>query len=117
MNIALVGNILTKQIDAIVGLDSDGNFGYISINSLLDEILDIIVGFDSIEIEDIEYVDNKEIIINKPYYTNNFKYLLALNYKLCHPWKIVTIKGLDTNQDLAAALKESYNLLEGYYEN
>ena len=114
MNLAIVGNLYTKQIDAIIGLDEKGNLGYISRDNELDLILDMLTNNNYMDIKDFENINNNHTVINKSYKKDNAKYLLAINDMLVSPWKILAVRGLKS--DLNSALEESYDLLEGYYE-
>lgn len=111
MNIALICNVLTKEPIAVIGVNKKtGDIGYIAKNLELENVLETLIGYDSLEFKIKENINDNILIRIENIDSKNSSYLSALNDYLPYPWKILSVSYSD--KELEESIKEVYDYME-----
>lgn len=110
MNVGIICNIISNKPIAIIGVNKeDGAVGYISTNNELENIIEAILDEKELEIPVTEKIDEHEIIRLEKITSKDSNYLMAFNYHLPAPWKMLGITYSDG--DLEETLNEIYSYI------
>ncbi len=113
MNIGIICDIKENIPVAFLAIDYDENLlGYVSNNNELRLILETILDQDQLAIKVKESIDGKTIIRSEVVNKRDPYYLVAINYILPSPWKILGIR-YEENSNIKKVLKQCDNYLEG----
>lgn len=110
MNIATIYNININAPVGIIGIDKDSNnIGYATNDEELEQIIEIILNNHELKLPIKENINNSEILrYDNIKYTYSY-YLVALNYYLPYPYRILNVSYADN--DLELALQENFNYI------
>lgn len=110
MNLAIICNINSKEPLGIIGVDKlSKSVGYMTNNEELETVIEIILNNNKLELPIKEIIDNNEILRYEMIDYNHSYYLIAFNYHLPYPYRILNLSYIDN--DLELAIQENFNKL------
>lgn len=112
MNIATIYNINSNEPIGIIGIDKKTNdTGYITNDEELEQVINIILNNDKLELPVYELINKNEILRYDIIDYKHSHYLVAFNYYLPYPYRILNVSYIDN--DLELAIQENFNKLGG----
>jgi len=112
MNLAIICNVTSKEPLGVIGVDKDKKLvGYMTNDNDLENILEIILDNNTIELPVKETIDNSEILRYEQLDCTNSYYLIALNYHLPYPYKMLGVTYAEG--ELETLIQESFEHMEG----
>ena len=116
MNVGMICDISKNQPIGVIAVDkTNGSIGYIVDDHDLENTIEIILDNKTLDLTLKEDIDGQEILRNEQVDTKNPYYLMAFNYHLPYPWKILGMNYEDG--ELEPVLQQYYDLMEGSNEN
>lgn len=112
MNLGIICDIISNKPTGVIGVDKEtGTIGYITENKDLENVIEIILDSGKLDLPIREEINNNEILRHEKQTPKDSYYLIAFNYHLPYPWKILGIRYVEG--DIEQVIQESYNYLEG----
>lgn len=113
MNLAIIVNITSKIPIGAIGVDKDKKtVGYMTNNKELEDIIEIILDNKELELPVKETIYGNDILRYDKIDCNHSFYLIAFNYHLPYPYKILGVTYADG--DLETLIQESFEYIEGF---
>ena len=115
-NLAIICDIRNNNpVGAICACPLTGDIAYSTSNNMLNEVLEIIFDHKMFLLTD-EIVDNHDMIVENEIAFEDSYYLVALNYALPFPWRILGVTSVEGNVE--EIVKEAYTQIsKGGIEN
>lgn len=114
MNIGIICNINTNTPIGVIGVDkSTGDIGYITKEVELDKSIEVILDAIELDLPIKEDIKNTEIIRMEKLSPMDDYYLIALNYHLPEPWRILGIRYEEG--DFEVLLNEAFEMICSEY--
>jgi hypothetical protein len=112
MNLGVICNLVSNKPVGVIGVDKDkGAVGYITEIKELENVIETILDVGKLSLQVEEEVDGSKIMRVDEIGVKNSHYLVAFNYHLPFPWRILGLRYVEG--DLEQILKESYDYMEG----
>lgn len=111
MNLGIICNIVSNKPIGTIAVDNEtGTVAYITGNEDLNQAIDIILDSDELDLMVPEEINSKRIMRIEKMTTRSPQYLVAFNYYLPYPWRVLALKY--EQGDIEDIVRECYECME-----
>lgn len=111
MNLGIICDIVSNTPVGTIAVDQlTGTAAYLTSNEVLDKTIDVILANDELPLMIPEEIDGRRIVRSQKLDTYSPQYLVAFNYQLPYPWRIMALKYEEG--DIEDIVKKCYDCME-----
>lgn len=112
MNLGVICDVTSNTPTGVIGVDKEtGTIGYIVKDKSLEDIIEVILNNSKLDLPIKEDINGNELFRHEKLTPKDPYYLIAFNYHLPFPWRILGIRYAEG--DIEKAIQESFDYMEG----
>lgn len=111
MNLGIICELTSNKSIGVIAIEKEtGTIGYATNDNDLDKVIEILLDNDELDLMIEEQLGQNTIIRKEKVNPKDDYYLLAFNYHLPYPWRILGVRYIEG--DIEEIIKESFEYVE-----